>query len=62
VNKLRLLCAVVGGVPAVFLVGHFIPQPSDELGAGLWIIVLWIIGWAVTGLLHRLLSARISRR
>jgi hypothetical protein len=60
-NKLRLLSAVVGGVPAVVVVAHFVPQPSDEVGAALWIIVLWIIGWAATGLLHRLLRASISR-
>jgi hypothetical protein len=62
VNKLRLLSAVVGGVPAVLLVAQVVPQPSDEFGAVLWIVVLWIIGWAVTGLLYRLLSASISRR
>jgi len=61
VNKLRLLCTVVGGVPAVLLVAHFVPQPSHDVGAPLWLVALWIIGWAATTLLYRLLSA-IRRR
>jgi hypothetical protein len=61
VRKLRLLTVAVGGVPAVVLVSHFVPQPADEFWAGLWIVVLWVIGWAVSELLYRLLSASRGR-
>jgi len=45
----------------VLVVAQFVPQPSEEGGAQIWLVVLWLVGMAATELLFRILRGVVVK-